>query len=237
MPKRERGRIEQKMLALWSRKVNEGKWASYKEIVGDLNSMGVSERTVARYLSALVAEQKLEKVERGYKKTFYRPHGKFWESLSRSKQFRISEESLSRIGKYVTDVLEKTTIDAEETTKLIEELVQEEHNKLPENEKHSAEGWEKAIDHVFSEAAAEKDERRTLDALVDSLLKDTIYPGLTNPYVLGRIASTETLASILQDDIWDLVSRYMDVWVFLYKHPGTVSEFKKHVKSACAFLG
>ena len=230
MPKREHGRIEQKMLALWSRRDNEGKWTSYKEIVGDLKSVGVSERTVARYLSALVAEQKLEKVERGYKKTFYRPAEKFWESLSRSKQFRISEESLSRIGKYVMDVLEKTTADAEETTKLIEELAQEEHNKLPENEKDSDEGWEKAIDHVFSEATIKEDERKALHALVDSLLKDAIYHCLTNPYVLGRIADTETLASILQDDIWDLVSRYMDVWVFLYKHPGTVSEFKRYVK-------
>jgi signal recognition particle GTPase len=230
MPKRERGRIEQKMLALWSRRGNAAKWTSYKDIVGNLKSVGVSERTVARYLSALVAEQKLEKMESGYKKTFYRPAEKFWESLSRSKQFSISEESLSRIGKYVMDVLEKTTIDAKETTKLIEELVQEKYNKLPENEKDSAEGWEKAIDNVFSEAATEEDERRTLDASVDSLLKDTIYHCLTNPYVLGRIADTETLASILQDDIWDLVSRYIDVWVFLYKHPGTVSEFKRYVK-------
>jgi hypothetical protein len=230
MPKREHGRIEQKMLALWSRRGNAAKWVSYKDIVGGLKSVGVSERTVARYLSALVAEQKLERVERGYKKTFYRPAGKFWESLSRSKQFRISEESLGRVGKYVLDVLEKTITDAEEATKLIKELVQEKYNKLPENEKDSAEGWLKAIDHVFSEATIKEEERKALDALIDNLLKSTLYHSLTNPHVLGRIVDTETLASILQDNIWDLVSSYMDVWVFLYKHPGAVSEFKRQVK-------
>lgn len=218
------GKTIYKLLALWAGR--ERKWLTYKEIVIGLQAHRISERTVDRYLSTLVREGKLIRKERGYKKTFYRPHDQFWEAISHSReQFRISEESLSRIGKSVMDALNKSIIDAEETTKQIEKLVQKEVDKLPENEKDTDEGIEKAIEYVLSGGSLNDQEHKTLVSLVGALLRNVcLY--LSNPYVFGRIVSPEDLASILDDDIRWLVSSYMKLWSFLYEHPAAVPEFK-----------
>lgn len=71
-----------KLLALWIGR--ETKWLTYKEIVNALKDQGISERTVARYLLALIHDRKLMKEERGYKKTFYRPYDEFIQHLARA---------------------------------------------------------------------------------------------------------------------------------------------------------
>jgi len=217
-------KITHKLLALWTGREKE--WLTYKQIVSELKRLGVSERTIVRYLSTLIREKKLIREERGYKKTFYRPHDRFWEALTHSKDwFRVSEESLSRIGKSVMDALKKSIIDAEETTKQTEKLVQKEVDKLPENEKDTDEGIEKAIEYVLSGGSLNDQEHKTLVSLVGTLLRNVcLY--LSNPYVFGRIVSPEDLASILDDDIRWLLSSYMKLWSFLYEHPAAVPEFK-----------
>lgn len=229
VPKVKERKITHKLLALWTGR--EKDWLTYKQIVSELKRFGVSERTIVRYLSILTRERKLIKEERGYKKTFYRPHDQFWEALSHSKEWlRISEESLSRIGKYVMDTLKKSIIDAEETTKLIEKLLPKEIDKLPENEKNTDEGVEKAIDHVLRRESLSDEELKVLASLVSALLRN-VSLCLSNPYVFGRIGSQEDLASILDDDIWSLVLSYMKLWSFLYEHPAAVSEFKKYMRN------
>ena len=126
------------------------------------------------------------------------------------------------------DTLKKSIIDAEETTKRIEKLLQKEIDKLPENEKDTDEGIEKAIDHVLRRESLSDEELKTLASLVSTPLRN-VNLCLSNPYVFGRIASQEDLASILDDDITSLVSSYMKLWSFLYKHPAAVSELKKYM--------
>ena len=203
---------------------------TYKQIVSELKRLGVSERTIVRYLSTLTREKKLIREERGYKKTFYRPHDRFWEALAHSKEwFRVNEESSSRIGKYVIDALKKSIIDSEETTKRIEKLLLKEIDKLPENEKDTDEGIEKAIDHVLRRESLSDEELKILASLASALLRNVNFC-LSNPYVFGRVASPEDLASILNDDVQSLVSSYMKLWVFLYEHPAAVLEFKKYMR-------
>ena len=209
------------MLALWTGRKQD--WLTYKEIVKGLRGYGISDRTVDRYLATLVREGKLSKEERGYKKAFYRPRDEFLQELSQSRDWlRIHEESLSRIGEYVMDMMENAVIDAKETT---EKIRKEIDNQL-EREKDSEEGILKAVFNALSKQALTKKESRMLTSLLNGLFT-TIYDCLSNPYVHGRIADLDQLAPIMEDDIRSVVSAYMDVWRFIYEHPSALLQVER----------
>lgn len=226
--KEREGRTTHKLLALWTGRKQD--WLTYKEIVKGLEDFGISDRTVDRYLTALVKAGKLVKEERGYKRTFYRPRDEFLQELSQSRDWlRIHEESLSRIGKYVMDMMEKSVIDVKEIT----EKIRNEIDNLLEREEDSEEGILKAVFHVLSNRALTKKERKMLTSLLDGLF-NKIYHCLSNPYVHGRIANLDQLASTMDDDIRSVVSAYMDVWRFIYEHPGALLQFKREYESTAS---
>ncbi len=74
-----------KILSLWT-KATKDELVSYKELIKILKSDGVSERTVARHLLTLMKENKLEKIEQGYKKTFYKTNRRVLEKRFLSKK-------------------------------------------------------------------------------------------------------------------------------------------------------
>lgn len=214
-----------KLLALWAGKQDE--WLKYKEIVNALKDQGIGERTANRYLATLVHDGKLDKEERGYKRTFYRPNEDFLHKLSQLPDWlRIHEESLNRIGSYVMSTVEEAVIGAEETT----EKIRKEIDSLPEHEKDSDERIVEAVFGVLSKRALTEKEGRELTLLFNSLL-GKIYNCLSNPYVHGRIADPDQVAPIMDEDIWSVVCGYMDVWRFIYEHPGALLQFKREYES------
>ena len=120
------------------------------------------------------------------------------------------------------DRMENAVTDAKETT----EKIREEIDNQLECEEDSEEGILKAVFHVLSNRALTKKESKMLTSLLDGLFT-TIYDCLSNPYVHGRIADLDQLASTIDDDIRSVVSAYMDVWRFIYEHPGTLLQFKR----------
>jgi hypothetical protein len=217
-----------KLFALWTGR--ESEWLTYKEIISRLKEDGISERTVARYLSILVHNKKLMKEERGYKKTFYRPYDEFMHTLSLSRDlFRIHEESLSRIGKEIVRKFEKTLVDSKEIGDRILELISEEIDKIPE-EKRSDEEVAEAIINVLSRERLTELDSKILVSLVDRFLFDAFYYPLSDPY--GCVGTTEPFVDIdiLERNVSLLLSSYMNLWSFMYKHPGASFEFQKYIK-------
>jgi hypothetical protein len=220
-------RTTHKLLALWAGRKQD--WLTYKEIVKGLRGFGIGDRTVDRYLATLVRDGKLSKEERGYKKTFYTPRNEFLQELSQSRDWlRIYEESLSRIGEYVMGMTETAVIDSKETT----EKIRDEIDNLSEYERDSDERIMKAVSKILSKQTLTKKERKMLNSLLDRLF-DTIYRCLSNPYVHGRIADPDEVASTVDDDVRSVVSAYMNAWKFIYEHPGGLLRVReKYAKGA-----
>jgi DNA-binding transcriptional ArsR family regulator len=230
LSKKANRRVQQKILSLWSGMGKEKEPVSYKQIVSSLKNDGVSERTVARYLLKLVEDGKLEKIERGYKKTFYRPYDKVWDNLVESKQqFQISEESLNRIGAYVMNTLSATITDAQKTTEQFQRRVWEDICSVPEYEQNSNANFDKAMDLVLHEKKPTEEERKELNKLIKSLVEDGLLPTLTCPPVFARLYTEEELPEIVQANIWELVKKFMNIWAFLYKHPWAVPEVEENL--------
>lgn len=216
-------KVAHKLFALWVNRETE--WLKYKDIIGELERLGVSERTIARYLSKLTRERKLLKEERGYKKTFYRPSRDSLKALLSSlDQIRVHEESLSRIGKYVMDTMVESVVETEETTKRIQNRVEREIEKSLKNGEDSEE-YEKVIIRVLAKETLTKEESKIFASLLDQLTES--IDSLSNYHVFGRITDSEELASILDDNIWSIVSAYMHVWIFMYKHPRAFLNLKR----------
>ena len=91
----------------------------------------------------------------------------------------------------------------------------------------------KAVFHVLSKQALTKEESNTLTSLLNGLF-NKIYHCLLNPYVHGRIADPDQLASIMDEDIGSVVSAYMDVWRFIYEHPGALLQLKREYESTAS---
>lgn len=231
MSKKIGGRVQQKILSLWTEETKE-KLISYKEIVYILKNDGISERTVARYLLTLVNQNKLDKIVRGYKKTFYQPSKEFWENFSQPvQQFQITEESLKRIGTYVINTLTAAIVDAEETTKQTNTSLWEKISSLvPDNKIDDSWAFTKAMDMVLNEKDPTEEEKKELHELVDSLIKQGLILPLSNPTVFARLDTEKDITCTLQEDIWGLVKSFMAVWTFLYKHPQAVREFEKYLQ-------
>lgn len=236
MSKKANSRVQQKILSLWSGMGKKREPVSYKKIASSLKDDGVSERTVARYLLKLVEEGKLEKIERGYKKTFYRPYDRVWDNLVESKQqFQISEESLSRIGAYVMNTLKATITDAEKTTEQFYHRVWEEICAVPDHEQNSHANFDKAMELVLREKKPTEEERKELNKLIKSLVKDGLLTALTCQPVFTRIYTEKELPEIVQENIWELTKKFMNIWAFLYKHPWAVPELEENLGKEISF--
>ncbi len=225
--------IEPKILSLWSSANSKDQLISFKEIVETLGTDGVSERTVARHLLKLVTEKKLQKIVQGYNKVFYIPDKPFWDTTVNSSQ--ISEESLSRIGSYVTKTLSKTIEESKKTTERYEAQVWNEISSSmseaeKEGKKDTTKTFTKAMDKVLNEKKITSEEKVELQQKVDSLLND-LLTSLTNPAVFARLERKEELPyTLFEEDIWNIVRNFMDTWAFLYTHPWAVPECQKYLK-------
>lgn len=108
--------------------------------------------------------------------------------------------------------------------------MQEEIDKLSDNERDSDEEFQKALDRAFSRSTLNDGKRKKLLANISGLISS--LRSLTNPFIHGRIALPETVAQILQEDISELVSQYMAIWAFLYKRPHTGSVLNEYLQNA-----
>jgi hypothetical protein len=230
LSKKANSRVQQKILSLWSGKGKKREPISYKQIALSLKDDGVSERTVVRYLLKLVEDGKLEKIVRCYKKTFYRPYDNVWETLAESKQqFQISEESLSRIGVYVMNSLRESITDAKKTTEQFHDRLWQEICSVPDQEQNSSANFDKAMKLVLREEKPTEEERKELNKLVKSLIEDGLLTALTCQPVFTRLYTEKELPEIIQENIWELTKKFMNIWTFLYKHPWAVPELEENL--------
>jgi hypothetical protein len=220
-----------KILSLWTGK--ESEWLTYKEIVKKLHDERVSERTIARYLSILVREKKLAKEERGYKKTFYRPYDEFLQTLSLSRDwFRIHEVFLSRIGRDIINKIEKSLLDAGETGKRISKLICEEIEKVSKKKPtlSNEENLEEAIRNVLSREKLKEQELQILVSKVKRFLYNAFYFPLSVPYECAGMVEPYVLVNETENKIRSLLSSYVDLYSFMYEHPGASFEFEKYMR-------
>jgi len=227
---REKGTTH-KILSLWTGK--ESDWLTYKEIVKKLRDEGVSERTIARYLSTLVSDKKLAKEERGYKKTFYRPYDEFLQTLSLSRDwFRVHEVFLGRIGREIMNKIEQSLLDAEETGKRINKLICQEIDKASKKNptQTAEENAEEAFRKVLSREKLEEQEFQILLSMVKRFLYDAFYLPLSDPYECAGMVEPHILVNELQNKIRSLLSSYVDLYSFMYEHPGASFEFEKYMR-------
>lgn len=219
-----------KILSLWANK--ESEWLTYKEIIDGVRDLDISERTAARYLSALVRERKLSKRELGYKKTSYRPFYRFLEQLRLSRDFFvIHEKSLGKLGKEIMDRIEKTILNSEEVSQRIESLICKEIDKMSAESRHE-EAIDKAIYEVLSREKLSKSDSQEMVLLTKRFLVDNFLYPLSSMLPAGTI-ETYNLVSMICEDIERMLTSYMDLWAFLYTHPGASLEFGKYVRTKC----
>lgn len=220
-----------KVLSLWTGK--ESEWLTYKEIVKKLRCERVSERTVARYLLILVREKKLEKEERGYKKTFYRPYDEFLKTLSLSRDWlRIHEVFLSRTGRDLINKIEQSLVDAEETGKRMNKLICKEIEKIARRNSTltADEISDEALHNVLSREKLEKTELQILVSKVRRFIYDVIYHPLSNPHGCAGTIEPYVVLGEIEGEITRLLSSYVELWGFMYKHPGASFAFEKYIR-------
>jgi hypothetical protein len=228
-PVKKKQKVTHELLSLWADKEKE--WLTYKQIVTELKQRGVSERTTVRYLKRLVREGKLVREERGYKKTFYKPDEDFLEMLYPSLDWiRIHEEFLvQRIKEIAAAKFEAAITDSRETDERINKLISEEIDKISK-ETPSDEEVNEAICSVLSRERLTESDFKILTSLVNRLLLKAIYRPFSHPF--GHAGTTEPYIAIsnLESSISLLLSTYMDLWAFMYKHPAASFEFEKHMQ-------
>jgi hypothetical protein len=228
------GKITRQIVALWANREKE--WLTYKEVVNELVKRGLSERTAIRYLITLVRERKLDREERGYKKTFYRPNQDFLRTLYPSLDWiRSQEELLERsVRETVSEKFEKALFDSRETDKRIEKLISEEIDKIP-REPPSDEEVAQAIDNVLSREKMSEADSNMLAISVERFLK-AFYDSLSDPYNCAGLVEPHILISDLAQNVTNLLSGYMDLWSFIYRVPRASFEFKKYMEEKLSFL-
>lgn len=203
---------------------------TYKQIVNALKDQGISERTAARYLVALVRNRKLMKEEQGYKKTFYRPYDEFLARLSLSRDyFSVIEESLSLKAKDIVNRFEKTILDSRETDERISKLIVEEIDKIPEGSRSDSQVAE-AIYNVLSREKLTESGSKILTSLIERFLTEAFYRSLADPFGCAGVFEPHINISSLERAISLLLSRYMDLWGFMYMTPGASLEFEKYMR-------
>jgi hypothetical protein len=227
-------KVSRQILALWASR--EKDWLTYKEVVNELVKWGLSERTAIRYLITLVRERKLEREERGYKKTFYRPNQDFLRTLHPSLDWiRSQEELLERsVRETVSEKFEKALFESRETEKRIEKLISEEINKIP-RESPSDEEVAQAIADVLSREKMSETDSNMLAIFVERFFK-AFYESLSDPYECAGLVEPHILISDLAQNITKLLSGYMDLWSFIYRVPRASFEFKKYMEEKLPFL-
>lgn len=216
-----------RIFSLWTNRENE--WLTYKDIVKDIKSFGISERTLARYLSRLVQEGKLVKEERGYKRTFYKPYDRFMDQLRKSRDlFRVYEANLSKLGPELVDGLEKAILESRDTDERIENLICDEIEKMPAEEGEEEFVASKAISNVLSREKLSTSDRESLHEMIEPFLAENFYRDLSNVPCAGTI-EPHLLIEFFSNNIQRMVLSYAELWYFLYKNPGASFEFESYM--------
>ena len=217
-----------KLLALWSGRENS--WLTYKEIVGALSDGGISERSVARYLGALVHSGELMRRETGYKKTFYRPVPEYLSRLSSSEEyFFIIEESLCQKVRESVNRFVQMMEYSKETDGRISKLISEEIKKMPEKNLNDYE-VHKAIISVLSREKLNERDSNNLISLTEDFMLEAFYGALADPYISAGFSELRSYLDNLGRDLDTLLSSYMKLWVFMYEHPGASFELDKYMR-------
>lgn len=150
MPRTKDRLIEEAILDLWIGKENDE--IPYKDIANELENQGVSKRTVPRYLFTLIKKGALERIERGYKRTFYKPKEDFYqEYLYLKKKTRQSQESLKEISQYVMDSLTKSIAESKPLTEQLYNRVWSEIYSVTKKDEGNTEIFEIATDHIVGQ--------------------------------------------------------------------------------------
>jgi len=105
--------IKDRILSLWLYQKN---WLTRKEIKEETE---IPERSVDRHLQKMVKEGRLEKEERGYKKTYYRLHGRL--KLERDHVLVCEEYLVRTIRRVLREARSLLTVDEEEKTMTVKD--------------------------------------------------------------------------------------------------------------------
>jgi len=195
-------------------------WVLIKKIVEMKN---VTERHAERYLQILKEEKKLEPIKKGSKAVFYKPYKEAWEDYVSMKQ------RAGLIGTYVNEALSNSIADAKKiTTRINDQLWNEINSNTIDGYDGNAEAFDKAMDCVLCEKPT-TDERKKFYLFYDSLIKSCLQP-LRDPTVFARLLTEGELPEIVEEQVDNLVRKYMAMWDFLYKHPRAASEVNESLE-------
>ena len=191
-----------KMLPIWRRRENE--LLSYKQIVEETKKRELSERTTVRYLNLLVGAEVLEREERGYKKTFYKPNAAKWELLMKPASVRVVNDQEEFFWNNLRDVI------AEKFEKTIF--------------RYETKG-QSEIDCSKSQLSPQNTEK--LKSLTKSMIS-SLNSSLTYKYLDGK-NNPYTVYDLLTNNLLDFISSQMELWSFIAETPGAAEEFKKQI--------
>jgi len=232
MPRKPTTMFEEKILSIWGGE--EKVYSDLEPICGTdlkdkLGKLGVQERNRDRYLTKFTNRGWLEKSQWNKREVAYKPTEKFWDDIvGFKKQLRVSKESLNQVGTYVIEALEKSIMEAEEITDIIEPKVWGYIVSKPEEEQ--AYSFDEAMDNALKEKPTEKDLKKAY-SLLDDLIGNCIRP-VADPTVFLRIESKYTLPEIIEENMWNISKSFMTLWDFLYKHPIVISELREYLEKS-----
>ena len=161
------------------------------------------------------------RIERGYKRTYYKPVEEFYACYADLKEeLEENQEELSEIAKSVFSTVRKTMADSKDLSEHLYNRVWEEIYSVTEKDEFNTEIFDEATDHIVRQKLGKKD-RATYYQLFEDLIQNCMVP-LTDRAIFARLDVEIDLPSEIQYQIVSLVKAYMALWDFIYKHPGAV---------------
>jgi hypothetical protein len=182
---------------------------TYKELLQQMAKVkGVSERQASDYFPSLRVKLQLRKYRQN---TLYKPRPEAW------KQYLELKQQAVEINTFVRDTIDSSVSDASLLTKEIRDRFFSEVNFNEEDGKEAT-AFDLAINKIYDD----KPEKTTLEEfypLYDKLIKSCLNP-LSDPQVFARLALDQELPDIVEQQVSNLITKFMDIWAFAYKHRG-----------------
>lgn len=198
------------IFSLWSKDSKES--LSCKVIIQRGKTLGLSRRTVLRYLELLKKAEQIKRDKKpGSKYTFYTPDTAAWNSIMNT--FPLQWVSTGEMAKF--HVISHTIGDK------YDEVVDWDRDDFRTYESKSK------IPKVMGKSVS-PDNSKKLGRSICQLL-DVLKESLAVDY-LGGSTDHSALYGLLWDDITKVVSAYMDLWQFIYKTPGANDKFSEYLR-------
>jgi hypothetical protein len=225
LPRTKNSQIERAILNLWL-EGKETREIPYKLISEELQRLGVSKRTVPRYLMPLISRKILERRKISANRTVYKPKNPFWkEYLSSLEKTRNREESFQEIGSLVLNRISRSVEDTKSISDKFYSKVWKEIGAKTNDEQtpeDSSDVFEDAIDTILRKRP-KKAELSHFYRLYNQFIRSYL-DSLTDPIVFARLDPQEEVTNLVQEHIVELLESYMALWDYLYKHPNLVSK-------------